>query len=103
MKNGLEDVTTEEIAVASGVSTRSFFNYYPNKEAAAIGHPPRFSEAELDGLLKGTGPLVVDLKRLLDGRMEVLSKNEDIVRMVAANLRANEKVRAIFDVFLMAE
>lgn len=31
MKSGLEDVTTDEIAAASGVSTRTFFNYYPNK------------------------------------------------------------------------
>ena len=78
----LEDVTTEEIAIAAGVSTRTFFNYYPNKESAAIGHPPKFSEEAKDALRRGEGSLAEDLKQLLDKHMEMLSGDEDILRMV---------------------
>jgi len=103
MKDGLESVTTDEIASASGVSTRTFFNYYANKEAAAIGHPPAFTEAQLDALRNGTAPLPADIKRLLDGHMVALSQNEDILRMIGSVLRSNEKARGILDGILGAE
>ena len=103
MQNGLENVTTDEIAVASGVSTRTFFNYYPNKEAAAIGHPPDFSENDKEALRAGTAPLAEDLKRLLDSQMETLAKDEAILRMVGKILRCNEKARGILDGVLSAQ
>ncbi|MBV2361454.1 TetR/AcrR family transcriptional regulator [Thalassococcus sp. CAU 1522] len=103
MESGLEDVTTDEIAAASGVSTRTFFNYYPNKEAAAIGHPPPFTEAQMDALRDGTGPLAADIKQFLDSHMEALSQRADILRMVGKILRSNEKARGILDGLLGAE
>ncbi len=103
MQNGLDGVTTDEIAAASGVSTRTFFNYYANKEAAAIGHPPPFDAAQKDALREGTGPLAADIKRFLDSHIEVLAKNEDILRMVGKILRSNEKARGILDGVLSAE
>ena len=103
MKSGLDDVTTDEIATTAGVSTRTFFNYYPNKEAAAIGHPPAFTEAQMDTLRNGTGPLVADLKQLLDSHIAVLSEREDIIRMVGNVLRSNDKVRGILEGLLGAE
>ena len=99
----LEDVTTEEIAIAAGVSTRTFFNYYPNKESAAIGHPPKFSEEAKDALRRGEGSLAEDLKQLLDKHIEMLSGDEDILRMVGNILRTNEKARSILDEFLTIE
>lgn len=97
MQNGLESVTTDEIAAASGVSTRTFFNYYPNKEAAAIGHPPDFSESDKDALRTGTAPLADDIKWLLDRQVETLAKDEAILRMVGRILKCNEKARGILD------
>lgn len=35
--HGLDGVTTDEIAQAAGVSTRTFFNYFPTKESALVG------------------------------------------------------------------
>lgn len=103
MKKNLADVTTEEIAVAAGVSTRTFFNYYPNKEAAAIGQPPSFSAESKEALRKGSGSLPADLKLLLDKHMEVLARDEAILRAVGSILRTNEKARGIFVGFLTAE
>lgn len=103
MKSGLDNVTTDEIAAESGVSTRTFFNYYPNKEAAAIGHPPAFTEAQIDALRDGTGPLAADLKQFLDSHIAALSQREDIIRMVGNVLRSNDKARGILEGLLGAE
>lgn len=103
MKSGLDNVTTDEIAAASGVSTRTFFNYYPNKEAAAIGHPPAFTEAQMDALRDGSGPMAADLKQFLDSHIAALSDREDIVRMVGSLLQTNDKARGILEGLLGAE
>ena len=103
VQKSLESVTTEEIAVASGVSTRTFFNYYPNKEAAAVGHPPKFTQEELDALRMGAGSVATEIKQLLDRRMEILSLQEDILRMIGNVMRSNEKARGILERHLMAE
>jgi len=103
MENGLDAVTTDAIAAASGVSTRTFFNYYANKEAAAIGHPPTFTQEQMDALRAGSGPLAVDLKRFLDSHMEALLEREDIVRLVGGVLRSNDKARGILEGLLGAE
>lgn len=103
MAAGLEAVTTDDIAVAAGVSTRTFFNYYPNKEAAAIGHPPEFSKSEKDALRFGTEPLAQDIKRLLDRHIDALSKDQAVLRMVGTILKSNEKARGILDGILAAQ
>ncbi|EMY34785.1 hypothetical protein D477_007706 [Arthrobacter crystallopoietes BAB-32] len=37
LNHGLESVTIEAVAAAAGVSTRTFFNYFPSKEDAVLG------------------------------------------------------------------
>ncbi len=103
MENGLDSVTTDEIAAKSGISTRTFFNYYPNKEAAAIGHPPAFTDSQMAALRDGTGPLATDLKQFLDSQIAALSEREDIIRMVGHVLRSNDKARGILEGILVAE
>ena len=103
IQKGLEKATTEEIAAASGVSTRTFFNYFQNKEAAAVGRPPRFSEEELDLLRSCKGAIASDIKEMLDRHVAVLAGQEDILRMVGHIMRTNEKARGILDGHLAAE
>lgn len=39
-RHGLANVTTEAIAQKAEISTRTFFNHYPYKEAAIMGPRP---------------------------------------------------------------
>jgi AcrR family transcriptional regulator len=39
-ERGLHGFTLEEVAIAAGVSARTFFNYFPSKEAAITGLDP---------------------------------------------------------------
>lgn len=103
VRHGLDNVTTEEIAAAAGVSTRTFFNYYVNKEAAAIGTPPAFREADKQALQEGTGPLADDLKLFLDRHMETLAADTSVLKMIGKVLRTNEKARGILEGYMHQE
>lgn len=52
---GWDKVTIEEICVQAGISTRTFFNYFPNKEAA-IAYGPSDLPAELAEEFVAAGP-----------------------------------------------
>ncbi|QIZ82155.1 TetR family transcriptional regulator [Thalassovita gelatinovora] len=103
LAQGLENTTTEAIAAAAGISTRTFFNYFPNKEAAAIGVPPGFQEADKAALREGTSSLAVDLKRFLDRHMAVLAEDEATLRMVRKVVHSNDKASGVLDRILIAE
>ncbi len=96
-ERGFEHVTTEAIAEAAGVSPRTFFNYYTNKEAASVGRPPPFSEEARTGLRTGSGSLTDDLKQFLDRHLDDLAGDEDIIRGLGAIVQESAKVRWLLD------
>jgi AcrR family transcriptional regulator len=63
---GWDKVTIEEICVQAGISTRTFFNYFPNKESA-IAYGPSDLPAELvaDFVAAGPAPYSVVLAELI--------------------------------------
>lgn len=63
--HGMEHVTTEMIAEAAGISPRTFFNYFPYKEAAFL--PPKFDiqDAACTRFAEGAGGLFDDLVGLI--------------------------------------
>jgi AcrR family transcriptional regulator len=70
-ERGYAAVTTEEIAARAGVSARTFFNYFPSKEAAVIGATAEeltSYAAQLEGAPEGEAPLDV-LRRILAGML----------------------------------
>lgn len=71
LARGLAQVTVEDIAEAADVSVRTFFNYFPSKEAAVVGDDPE-RRAELCQAVReqpGTlAPLAV-LRRVLLARL----------------------------------
>jgi AcrR family transcriptional regulator len=54
-ERGWDKVTIEDICVEAGISTRTFFNYFPNKEAA-IAYGPSDLPAELAEEFVAAGP-----------------------------------------------
>ena len=74
-ENGLERLTIDEIGRVADISPRTFFNYFPTKEAALIGDTPTIpSSAAIEGFLSaGPGESV------LHGIAELLIEASDNV------------------------
>lgn len=65
LRKGYANITTEMIAAEAGISQRTFFNYYLNKDAAIIGTVPCFDEETLAWFRGSSGPLLADLLQAL--------------------------------------
>ncbi|MBB5641658.1 TetR family transcriptional regulator [Cryobacterium roopkundense] len=57
LKHGFDGVTVDMICEESGISQRTFFNYYKTKDAAVIGdEPPKIDEAQARAFIATDGP-----------------------------------------------
>lgn len=65
LRHGYEAVTTEMIAAEAGISQRTFFNYYLNKESALVGTAPCFDDETVVWFQASSGPLLGDLLQAL--------------------------------------
>jgi AcrR family transcriptional regulator len=81
-QNGFEAVTTEMIAQAADISVRTFFNYYPNKEAAAVGPPPQFDMGLVARFQAGRGAVVADFAELVRGTQEADAPEKDKIHAI---------------------
>lgn len=65
-ERGFDKVTIEEICIEAGLSTRTFFNYFPNKESAiAYGPSDLPPELAADFVAAGPAPYSVVLAELI--------------------------------------
>ena len=79
-EHGLGGVTVDEISRVADISPRTFFNYFPSKEEAVLGDPPkRPSDEAADRFIRGgTGDLFADLADLLIGAWSETSIDLDL-------------------------
>jgi AcrR family transcriptional regulator len=95
VRDGLANVTTDAIAKAAGISTRSFFNYYPYKEAAILGPPPDYPAEASEAFVTGSGPLLDDLDRLIAVHVARFVDERELLSHVFALAETDVKVDAL--------
>ncbi|SMG13429.1 TetR family transcriptional regulator [Agreia pratensis] len=110
-ERGLDQVTVDEISRVANISPRTFFNYFPSKEAAMVGENPLAVQSELiesfvdddsdrdifDGLLElmqhmamlGTGD-----RELHQLRRQVLRDYPELLVLKISGMRGFEAVLA---------
>jgi AcrR family transcriptional regulator len=67
-ERGFANVTVEDIAEAADVSARTFFNYFPSKEAVLFGADPDRADSLRDRLLRtAPGAPALDALRIVIG------------------------------------
>jgi len=93
--HGLENTTTEMIAEASGISLRTFFNYFSFKEEALI--PPRlgFSPEAVQNFVDGTGPILADLLVLLSFHFVKIQADRHHIRNILSLARQHPRMLAV--------
>lgn len=65
LREGYDSLTTERIAAQAGISQRTFFNYFLNKDAAIIGTGLCFDDGTVAWFRESSGPLLSDLLQAL--------------------------------------
>jgi AcrR family transcriptional regulator len=73
--NGLERLTIDEIGRVADISPRTFFNYFPTKEAALIGDTPTMPTSEAVDSFVSAGPA----ESVLHGIAELLIEGSENV------------------------
>mgnify|MGYP002716453098 CR=1 FL=1 len=95
VRDGLANVTTEAIAKEAGISTRTFFNYYPYKEAAMMGPPPDYPAEASEQFVNGKGMLIEDLDRLITVHLSRFLDERELLAHILALATTDPKLDAL--------
>jgi len=97
-EHGYDKVTVEMISAAAGVSPRTFFNYFPNKDEAVLIGPPEPSAAAAAEFV-AAGPaeprqVLADLTRLLVAGLAESPPDRQALRDILELTRSNATLLA---------
>jgi len=93
--HGLENVTTEMIANAAGISPRTFFNYFPFKEAALAPQEPEISEAAFTRFIASKASLTDGLLELLEPLYDQIGTDPSLIIKAHQVCQSSQKLLAL--------
>ncbi|MFN3525161.1 MAG: TetR/AcrR family transcriptional regulator [Paracoccus sp. (in: a-proteobacteria)] len=82
LRIGYPAVTIDLIAAEAGVSPRTFFNYYPNKQAAILGEVPQLDCKRINWTITPDGSLSADLASLVGSLLAQKQLDRNVVCMI---------------------
>lgn len=95
-ENGLDRLTVDEIGRVADISPRTFFNYFPTKEAAIVGDSPTLpDEAFVVDFVEGGGPLLGALADLFTEAMERAAEDRELTQLRRAVIKQNPQLFAM--------
>ncbi len=94
-KHGLDKVTAEMVAEESGISLRTFFNYFTYKEEALIPPPLGFEPAAAETFVSATGPILEDLVLLLQDRLARLEPERENIRVIMEMSGSHPRLQSV--------
>lgn len=96
LRAGYGAVTTDSIAAEAGISPRTFFNYYPNKQAAVLGMPPEVNQCDASWIVGSQGSLLDDLVALYGDMLRFKQMDRQVVRMIEQVWDSTPELMAVF-------
>lgn len=97
LRYGYDDMTTEMIAAAAGISQRTFFNYYPNKGAAIIGPSTGFDDQAAAWFRASSGSLLADLLQALYQHLANIVVDHSTPQVIGELLGTSPELQRILD------
>ncbi|MGO2511878.1 TetR/AcrR family transcriptional regulator [Marinomonas polaris] len=94
-RDGFSAVTTQAISKDVGISHRTFFNYYENKESALMGGGPEISEESIERFLKSELPIKENLRQLMFDFMKAAATHREELLIVLEIVRTHPKAGQI--------
>ncbi|MBK4214969.1 TetR family transcriptional regulator [Paracoccus caeni] len=96
IEQGYCALTTDLIATRAGISLRTFFNYYPNKDAALVGPFTPISEESKQLFREATGTLIDDLFDVVARQLAAKSLDRELISMIGELLETSPELLAIY-------
>ena len=95
-ENGLDRLTVDEIGRVADISPRTFFNYFPTKEAALIGDSPTLpDESVIVDFVEADDSLLEALARLFTEAVERAAEDRELTQLRRAVIKQNPQLFAM--------